>query len=94
MSKYKEFSRTHELKIEPAYFERIVSGQKRFEIRKDDRDFQVGDWIKLSSAAGVAACKIVYKSTYEQKDGYCVLGFTLGEENHDKRQNADERCSA
>lgn len=40
-------SKTHELKIYPKYFEEILDGKKTFEIRKDDRDFQVGDSIVL-----------------------------------------------
>jgi len=35
--------KTHTLKIKQEYFERIISGQKTFEIRKNDRDYQVGD---------------------------------------------------
>ncbi|MEG0259568.1 MAG: DUF3850 domain-containing protein [Lysinibacillus sp.] len=36
---------THDLKILPEYLEAVVSGKKTFEIRKNDRDFQVGDRI-------------------------------------------------
>lgn len=39
--------RTHELKTWPDYFYRIFSGQKRFEVRKQDRDFQIGDILHL-----------------------------------------------
>lgn len=38
----------HELKIETRFMDRVLTGQKRFEIRKaDDRDFQVGDTFTL-----------------------------------------------
>lgn len=37
----------HELKILPQYFEAVKSGEKTFELRKDDRDFQVGDVLML-----------------------------------------------
>lgn len=37
--------RSHTLDIYPEYFARIESGQKTFELRKNDRDFQVGDEI-------------------------------------------------
>ena len=40
-------SKTHELKIYPKYFKAILDGKKTFEIRKDDRDFQVRDSIVL-----------------------------------------------
>lgn len=37
----------HELKIQPHYFEKVVSREKTFELRKNDRDFQVGDVLVL-----------------------------------------------
>ncbi|WP_331384989.1 DUF3850 domain-containing protein [Bacillus badius] len=37
----------HELKIYPQYFKAVVSGKKSFEIRKNDRDFKVGDTLLL-----------------------------------------------
>ena len=76
----KNWQKYHRLKIEERFLERILSGQKRFEIRKDDRDFQVGDWMYLSCGHRQLACQIIYKSTFEQKDGYCVLGFIIGKE--------------
>lgn len=37
----------HELKIAPNYFEKVVSKEKSFEVRYNDRDFKVGDILKL-----------------------------------------------
>lgn len=37
----------HELKTDPEVFDAIVSGDKTFELRKADRDFKVGDTLKL-----------------------------------------------
>jgi len=37
----------HELKSWPEYFEPIFNNIKRFELRKNDRNFQVGDIIWL-----------------------------------------------
>lgn len=37
----------HELKIRQCFLMRILDGSKTFEIRKNDRDFQVGDKIKF-----------------------------------------------
>lgn len=37
----------HELKTWKEYFEPILSGDKTFEVRKNDRDFKVGDLLVL-----------------------------------------------
>lgn len=38
---------THELKIWPEYYNELIQGNKNFEIRKHDRDFQVDDILRL-----------------------------------------------
>ncbi len=38
---------THELKTWPDYFRAVQRAEKRFEVRKDDRDFKVGDEVIL-----------------------------------------------
>jgi hypothetical protein len=40
-------SKTHELKSWPDFFEPIMSGEKKFELRNDDRRFAVGDVLHL-----------------------------------------------
>lgn len=37
----------HELKTYPKYFQETIEGNKLFEIRKNDRNFQVGDVLLL-----------------------------------------------
>jgi len=37
----------HELKCWPEYFQEIYYNKKRFEIRKNDRNYQVGDLLLL-----------------------------------------------
>ena len=37
----------HELKTLPEYFKEVVSGNKPFEVRKNDRPFKVGDYLML-----------------------------------------------
>lgn len=39
--------KTHELKCDPEQFDLVASGFKRFEIRKNDRDFRDGDQLLL-----------------------------------------------
>ena len=41
------FSRVHDLKILPKFYDDVVSCKKNFEIRFNDRDFRVGDVIVL-----------------------------------------------
>lgn len=78
--------RTHILKILPEYYDPLFFGEKRFEIRKDDRDFHVGDkcvfkeWQNGSySDAPEIAFRIKYIlrdcQEYGLMDGYCILGF-------------------
>jgi hypothetical protein len=40
-------SRIHELKCWPEYFSPILSGEKKCELRLDDRGFRVGDRLHL-----------------------------------------------
>lgn len=40
----------HQLKCEAKYFEEICSGQKTFEVRKNDRNFHVGDYLALNES--------------------------------------------
>ena len=38
----------HALKIRPKYFDAVRSEVKTFELRKNDRDFRVGDFLALN----------------------------------------------
>ena len=39
--------KTHELKCHPHFFAAIAAGKKTFEIRRNDRDYRVGDVLDL-----------------------------------------------
>ena len=42
----------HELKILPEYFDAVRCGDKRFELRENDRNFQRGDILRLKEWTG------------------------------------------
>lgn len=42
----------HALKTQPEYFEEVRSGRKQFELRENDRDFHVGDYLALNEWDG------------------------------------------
>lgn len=60
----------HELKIAPNYFEKVVSNEKSFEVRYDDRNFQVGDILKLMEFVGgsYTGRSVYVKVTYILRD--------------------------
>lgn len=75
---------THELKIRSKFFEAVVSGKKTFEIRKNDRNFKVGDIIALNehnSVSGYTGESALFEITYVMtdteyvKEGFAVLGI-------------------
>lgn len=75
---------THHVKIEEQYYEDIENGLKRFEIRKNDRDYKVDDVIILKEIDGdgnftrrLHTAAITYISKYKQRPGYIVFGFLL-----------------
>lgn len=73
----------HKLKILPKYFNDVRSGIKTFEIRKNDRNFQVGDFLLLKEyenekfTGNIIGAEVTYITNYEQKDGYVVMGIEL-----------------
>lgn len=75
--------KTHKLKIAPEYYEAVYRGLKLFEIRKNDRDFEVEDVIILEEFDNdyVSSPKIIgrikYITAYAQRDGFVVFGFDV-----------------
>jgi len=78
--------KTHQLKTAPEYFAEVIAGNKAFEIRKNDRDFKVGDALILreydiknpngTRFTGSHCTRfITYVTDYEQKEGYVVLAL-------------------
>ena len=76
--------KTHNLKTVPPYFQQVQDGKKKFELRKNDRDYAVGDYLKLEEFDGkltgrthVTVVLYLLKDCpeYGLKDGYCILGI-------------------
>lgn len=42
---------THQLKIEEQYLENLISGKKKSEVRRNDRDYQIGDVLDFTAHA-------------------------------------------
>lgn len=79
---------THALKTWPEYYREVVNGNKTFELRKDDREFNVGDTVILQEYNPKALAKkytgeemkfkigFVYKGTeFGLKKGYCIFAL-------------------
>ena len=43
----KAADKVHEIKIAASYYDDVTSGRKRFELRKNDRGYKVGDTLKM-----------------------------------------------
>lgn len=55
----------HSLKIRPMFFAAVSVGAKRAEIRKNDRDFQCGDYLLLREWEGkYTGRKLIVKVTH------------------------------
>lgn len=76
----------HYLKIKAEYYNDVECGLKTFELRKNDRDFKVGDILMLIKLDGegnetdqVIKKKVVYIlkdcPQYGLKEGYAILGI-------------------
>lgn len=75
----------HEIKILPKYYDMVISNIKHFELRKDDRDYEVGDFLVLKEYDGsvYTGRETEVKIEYILRDcpeygllaGYCILGW-------------------
>lgn len=73
----------HRLKIKPEYFIDATDGKKTFELRKNDRDFKVGDTLILQEynedytgrATKVKVTYMLKGSNYGLDKDYVILGI-------------------
>jgi hypothetical protein len=76
----------HPLKTHPEPFKAIWDGRKRFDFRKNDRGFQVGDTLKLfeydpdsdSESGRFVFCDVTYviEGQFGVPHGYCVMSLS------------------
>jgi hypothetical protein len=78
----------HELKIWPEAYGPLEAGRKRHEFRKDDRGFEIGDFLYLrewevdrreyTGRASIARVTYLSKGpAYGIPQGYCVMSVEL-----------------
>lgn len=73
----------HELKIDREYFKAIIEEKKTFEIRKNDRGFQLGDFLALNETvdgaytgrAVLAVVRYILDNPEFCKDGFVTMGI-------------------
>lgn len=81
----REKETTHLLKLAERFAGRVRTGQKKFEVRKNDRDFQVGDTVVfkpvdegLFAYNDMPSFKITYVlSGWGIEEGYVVFGMDI-----------------
>ncbi len=80
-------NKEHTLKTWSQYFDRIETGQKLFEVRKNDRDFQVGDILRLEEwnpetkeyshrVIHVEVTYVLQGGQFGIDPGFCVMSIT------------------
>ena len=77
--------KTHEIKCWPQFFGPVANSSKPFEIRKNDRDYQIGDTLRIREWCPTKRdftgyeCRAIisYLTPWEQIKGNVVLGIRL-----------------
>lgn len=80
----------HDLKILPNFFEQVANGNKTFEIRKNDRNFKIGDVLLLREieptrsthepvryTGRMKAVKVTYITDYQQAPMNVVMSIVV-----------------
>jgi hypothetical protein len=75
----------HRLKAETEYYQAVEKELKKFELRKNDRDFEIGDMLYLEETINgkytgrqLAPKKIKYilhGGNYGLQEDYCIIGW-------------------
>lgn len=72
----------HQLKCEKEYFQAIINGDKTFEVRKNDRGFQTGDFLALNELSltkigETGRCLIVEIIYILDNSNFCKDGMVI-----------------
>lgn len=75
-------NRIHQIRLAAMYYDDVASGKKSFELRKNDRDYKVGDTLEMQEfkdgrfMGRIIRAKIVYmlENYTGLEEGYCILG--------------------
>lgn len=79
--------KTHYLKIAPVFYEAVLSGKKKFEIRVNDRNFLEGDHLVLREfedgeyTDNEIEVLVTYIPDFPLPDNYVVMGIEFSEES-------------
>ena len=75
----------HTLKTETEYYQAVQRGQKKFELRKNDRDFKKYDMVTLEEVVeGVKTGRklppveiqyVLHGGKYGLNEGYCIFNW-------------------
>ncbi|MCX6216582.1 ASCH/PUA domain-containing protein [Spirosoma sp.] len=80
--------KTHNLKVWPEHFNRLASGEKPFEVRRNDRGFKAGDMLRLSEynpqtgtytgrSLFASVTYVLEETQFGLKKGFAALGIRL-----------------
>lgn len=78
-------AKVHDIKIAASYYDDVASGRKRFELRKNDRGYKVGDSLKMlefkdgKHTGRIIDAEIIYmlEEYAGLEEGYCILGIEV-----------------
>lgn len=86
---------THEIKLQKEFAAAVMSGEKNFEVRYNDRGYQKGDYIKFKVMDGSMSIfhplnNLYFKITYVLsgwgiKENYVVFGIEYVEDEEEVR---------
>lgn len=76
-STHGETQRVHDLKVWPPYYDAIAYGSKPFDARKNDRDYQVGDFLRLREWRVTAMDRLEIAGEYTGRELSRVVTFVL-----------------